>query len=251
MDRTQTSANTADLDQIEHGWDVYAADGEKLGDVADVRDDYLVVSKGWLFTTERYVPFSAIAQVVPDRVVLQVMKDQFDAQNWGPQPEDIDTEHEERTGSRAAASTSTMTDDEQTLRLREEELRASKQTVEAGEVQIRKEVVAEQQTLEVPVTREEVVIERHPVSSTEAARMDGGEIREGESIRVPVREEQVTVEKTPVVTEEIEVGKRTVQETQRVSDTVRREEVSVDHDDEVDVHHRQANVPHANEHRRA
>jgi uncharacterized protein (TIGR02271 family) len=250
MDRTQTSANTAELDQIEHGWDVYAADGEKLGDVSEVRDDYLVVSKGWLFTTERYVPFSAIARVEPDRVVLQVMKDQFDAQNWGPQPEDIDTEYEEHTAS-AAAGTSTTTDDDKTLQLREEELRANKQTVKTGEVQIHKEVVAEQQTLEVPVTREEVVIERRPVSSTEAARMKVGEIREGESIRVPLREEQVTVEKTPVVTEEIEVGKRTVQETQRVSDTVRREEVSVDHDDEVEVHHRQANVPHANEHRRA
>ena len=139
---------------------------------------------------------------------------------------------------------------DETVLLREEELRAQKTARQAGEVEIHKQVVSEQKTLEVPVTREEVVVERRPVNPTEAARMDAGEIREGEAIRVPVREEQVTVEKRPVVTEEIEVGKRAVQETQRVSDTVRREEVSVDHDQDVDVHHRQAGVPHVDEGRR-
>ena len=160
------------------------------------------------------------------------------------------TADDERLDGRAVAGPSAKTEGEQTLRLREEELRTRRQTVEAGQVEIHKEVVAEQQTLEVPVTREEVVIERHSVSPTEAARMDFGEICEGESIRVPVREEQVTVEKMPVVTEEIEVGKRTVQETRRVSDTVRREEVNIDHDEEVDVHHRQVDVPHTSERRR-
>ena len=133
-----------------------------------------------------------------------------------------------------------------TVRLREEELHARKQTVEAGEVEIRKEVVSEQKTIEVPVTREEVLIERRPVRGRPAA----GPVGEGEAIRVPIREEQVTVEKRPVVTEEIEVGKRTVQETRRATDTVRREEAVVDHDEDVDVRHRQAGIPHAEDGRR-
>ena len=54
-------------------------------------------------------------------------------------------------------------EDRDTLQLREEELVANKQRVETGQVQIGKEVVSEQRTLEVPVTREEVTIERHPV----------------------------------------------------------------------------------------
>ncbi len=117
------------------------------------------------------------------------------------------------------------TSGEQTVQLREEELRANKQSVQAGQVEIRKEVVSEQRTIDVPVTREEVVIERRPVEHRAAQGRIG---EETETIRVPLREEQVTVEKVPVVTEEISVGKRTVQETQQVSGTVRHEEARVE-----------------------
>ncbi len=58
---------------------------------------------------------------------------------------------------------------------------------------------------------------------------DAAGTTEGE-IRVPVMEEQVRVEKEVVATEEVGVGKRTVEETERVSDTVRKEEVVVDED---------------------
>ena len=59
-----------------------------------------------------------------------------------------------------------------------------------------------------------------------------------ETLRVPVREEQVSVEKRPVVTEEISVGKQTVQETQQVSGTVRREEARIEAEGDVDVERR-------------
>ncbi len=120
---------------------------------------------------------------------------------------------------------------ERTLQLREEELQARKQTVETGKVRIGKEVVSEQKTLEVPVTREEVTVERHPVERRPAE----GTIGEGEqTIRVPVHEEQVSVEKRAVVTEEIGVGKRKVQETKEVSGTVRREEARIEGEGNVD-----------------
>jgi uncharacterized protein (TIGR02271 family) len=251
MDHTPSTRGRASLAQIERGWDVYAADGEKVGDVSEIRGDYLIVSKGWLFSTERYIPASAIVRVEHDRVYLDVTKDDMDNQGWDRMPEDIDTYHEERTAAAPARGTAGQADREQeTLQLREEELRATKRPVEAGEVEIRKEVVTEQQTIEVPVTREEAVIERRPVSPTEAGRVDAGEIGEDETIRVPLREEQVTVEKTPVVTEEVEIGKRTVQETQQVSDTVRREEAVVEHEDDVPVRQRKRGVSDADKNQR-
>jgi uncharacterized protein (TIGR02271 family) len=120
---------------------------------------------------------------------------------------------------------------ERTLQLREEELRARKQTVETGKVRIGKEVVSEQKTLEVPVTREEVTVERHSV----ARRPAEGAIGDAETIRVPVHEEQVSVDKQAVVTEEINVGKRKVQETKEVSGTVRREEARIEGEGDVDL----------------
>ena len=88
--------------------------------------------------------------------------------------------------------------------MKEERLHAEKRPVETGEVNVRKEVHSETKTMEVPVQREEVIIERTPVHGRAAT----DDIREGEQIRVPVREEQVNVTKEPVVTEEVKVGKR-------------------------------------------
>ena len=119
----------------------------------------------------------------------------------------------------------------QNVQLREEQLRANKQSVETGAVGLRKDVVSEQQSFDVPVNREEVVIERHAASGQPSDTPIG----EGETYRVPVREEQVTVDKQPVVREEVSLGKRQVQDSQRVSDTVHREEARVEHQGDVNV----------------
>jgi uncharacterized protein (TIGR02271 family) len=124
-----------------------------------------------------------------------------------------------------AASAARGSEDSQTVELREEELRVEKERVKAGEVRLRKEVVTEERSIEVPVTREEVVIERRPAAS---GRDASGSIDEGEEIRIPLMEEEVRVEKTPVVREEVNLKKRQVQDTERVSETVRREEAHIE-----------------------
>jgi uncharacterized protein (TIGR02271 family) len=116
----------------------------------------------------------------------------------------------------------------QRLALREEHLRIAKEQVPVGEVRIRKEVVTEQQRIDVPVTREEVVIERRPVTGEPAQAGSLGELEEGEEIRVPLMEEQVRVRKEQVVKEELSVGKRKVEETRQIQDEVRHEEARVD-----------------------
>ena len=122
----------------------------------------------------------------------------------------------------------------ETVPLREERLQVRKRPVEAGAVEVGKEVVSEQRTLEVPVTREEAVVERRPVERRPADRPIG----EGEQISLPLREERVEVEKTPVVYEEVEVGRRPVTETERVSGTVRREVAEVEAEGDVEIDER-------------
>jgi uncharacterized protein (TIGR02271 family) len=121
---------------------------------------------------------------------------------------------------------------DRTIQLREERLKVDKSDVETGQVRVGKRVVSETKTIDVPVEREEVVIERRPASGR-AAR---GEIAgEGEEIVVPVKEERVTVSKQPIVTEEVSVGKRKVQDTHHVAETVRKEELDVDQEGDVKV----------------
>ena len=121
---------------------------------------------------------------------------------------------------------------ERRIQLRGEMLRAVKQRVEKGEIRLRKDIVTENQTVSVPVTREEVVVEQ--VSAGEARPLSGTIGDEGE-IRIPVSEEKVSVVKEPVVTGEVRVQKRAVQDNQQVSDTVRHEEVRVEKQGSVDV----------------
>jgi len=118
------------------------------------------------------------------------------------------------------------------VQAKEEKLHPRKESVKTGEVSIRKEVHTEQQTLQVPVTKEEIVIERRPASGQQCT---SGDMKAGEEIRIPVREEQVHLEKESVVKEEVVVGKRKVKGTEQVSGTVKKEEIKVDKKGDVNV----------------
>ena len=128
----------------------------------------------------------------------------------------------------------------ETISLREEELGVRKRAVPAGEVEIRKEVVTEYRTTEVPVQREEISVERRPVEGPpvegrELSDLPIADMSEGETICIPVREEEVIGEKRPVVREEIEVSERAVIETEHVAGTVEQEEVRIEREGDVDV----------------
>ncbi|MBT2639307.1 MULTISPECIES: YsnF/AvaK domain-containing protein [unclassified Bacillus (in: firmicutes)] len=120
--------------------------------------------------------------------------------------------------------------DQQTLRLREEQLDVSKERVQAGEVEIHKEVVEEQQKVNIPVTREEVYVERRNVNETASAT--DAAMDDDETIRVPIMEEKVEVTKKPVVSEELVIGKREVTDTEQVVESVKHEEAHLEADDD-------------------
>lgn len=112
-----------------------------------------------------------------------------------------------------------------------EVLRAHKERVNRGEVRVRKDVITENQTIEVPVVREELVLERVAVSGNTPA--PSANIGRSQEIRVPLSEEKVRLEKQPVLREEVNVGKREVQDVAKVSGDVRHEELRVDSDAEA------------------
>jgi uncharacterized protein (TIGR02271 family) len=100
-----------------------------------------------------------------------------------------------------------------------EVLRVRKEKVANGEVHVRKESVTHMETVQVPVTREHLVVDH----SDENGRTDP----EG-SIRLPLSEERVHIDKDTVLREEYKVGKREVTQNESVSDRVRRERLLID-----------------------
>jgi len=127
-----------------------------------------------------------------------------------------------------------MTDEERML-LREERLQVNKRNVETGHVSLEKDVVEERQSMDVPVSHEEVYVERRPVVDGEMYEGRAELMEDDESIHIPITEERLEVTRKPVVTEEIVVKKRDVERLETVDDTVRREEAHLERDGNVEV----------------
>ena len=165
-------------------------------------------------------------QVEAGRTVLMV-------ESYGHQQQARDILH--HFGAYNVGSRPAQPDGDRIIPVREEELRVHKQAIETGEIVIRKEVITEEKTIRVPVTREELVVERRPGSghpSPSAQAVNEGEtldeaLRDGGTLRIVLREEQVRVEKVPVVKEEIFISKRQIQETRHIEETLKREEAHI------------------------
>jgi uncharacterized protein (TIGR02271 family) len=112
------------------------------------------------------------------------------------------------------------------LTLSEEQLAVGKRQVEAGEVEVRKHVETEHVRETVPTMREEVTVERRPVTGM-SAEGRVGEIGE-EEIHMQLHAEEVTASKRVVPREELVVKKHAVQEERMVEADLRREEADVE-----------------------
>ena len=112
----------------------------------------------------------------------------------------------------------------------EERLRVGTEQVQAGRARLRKYVVTENVTQTVPVSHEEVRLEREPITDANREQaMSGGDITEEEH-EVTLRAERPVVAKETVPVERVRLGKQTVTEEQQVSETVRKEQI-----DDLDV----------------
>jgi uncharacterized protein (TIGR02271 family) len=112
----------------------------------------------------------------------------------------------------------------------EEELRVGTQTRERGRARLRKYVTTEQQTVTVPVQREEVRVEREPITDANLdAATSGPDISE-EDHEVTLHEEEPVVEKRAVPKERVRLDTETVTDERQVSEDVRKEQIEVDGD---------------------
>ncbi len=236
------------------GWEVRTAhDSEKVGKVHDlVLDDtgrfrYLEVDTGGFFSAKRVLLPLGLARVDEAEDVIWVpgmSKEQFKAipeytgelgsitDDYAGRirrayPSTVDDAHLFSAQRFYEPRLRTPTGNEREARVTrsEEELAIGKRAVEAGEVGVRKRVETERVSERLPVTREEVTVERRPVESGMAA----GDVDIGEDeIRVPLMEEEVIAEKRVVPKEEVVIRKEATQEERVVEDAVRKERIEVE-----------------------
>ncbi|HSI65963.1 MAG TPA: YsnF/AvaK domain-containing protein [Planococcus sp. (in: firmicutes)] len=127
--------------------------------------------------------------------------------------------------------------EEDSLLLHEEQLEVHKEHVQTGEINVKKRIVEEQEDMDVPVERDDVWVERRPVTDSgnpdEVIQKEPYQV--GDELHIPIVEEKLVVTKIEVVTEEIVVTKRKVTDTEHISETLRREEVDIDEDTNKDT----------------
>jgi len=238
--------------------------GSKIGFVGQVylddetgQPDWVTVNTGLFGTRENYVPLRG-SRIEGDDLVLpfekDVVKDSPEIAHTSHLDPDEEhslfayyerylraigdrAEYEQTTGTagvrgrntkrgKGLNSSHSSTDDAMTRS--EEHLRVGTEKVDAGRVKLRKYVVTEQQSVEVPVSREEVRVEREPITDANRAdALSGAEITEEEH-EVVLHEERPVVATEAVPVERVRLGTETVTEKETVSGEVRKERVEVD-----------------------
>ncbi|MFP3125547.1 YsnF/AvaK domain-containing protein [Ectobacillus funiculus] len=126
----------------------------------------------------------------------------------------------------------------QKLQLHEEQLDISKIWIQTGEITVRREVVTEIKRIEVPVVREELVIEKKVL---DAKSLDQ-QAEHTETIRIPISEERIEITKHPTALEDISIYKNTFEEIVQIDETLKKEILDVNTTGSPIVIERQADV---------
>jgi uncharacterized protein (TIGR02271 family) len=235
-------------------------DGDRVGTIESIYVDdqtgepqWALVNTGLFGTRSTFVP---IAQATPtgDQVQVPYQKQLIkDAPNIDPDQhlseseerqlwrhyglEYADTGRTTADADRAAVGdrdsvgqdvTGPTTDDAMTRS--EEELQVGTQTRERGRARLRKYVTTEAQQVTVPVQREEVRVEREPITDANLDAATSGPAISEEEHEVTLREEEVVVDKRAVPKERVRLDKDTVTDERQVAEEVRKEQIEVEGD---------------------
>jgi len=149
-----------------------------------------------------------------------------------PRDRDRDGVHDDVQDSAVGGDTSGPTTD-QAMTRSEEELRVGTTQRERGRVRLRKYVTTEQVTKTVPVQREEVRLEREPITDANLDAATSGPAISEEEHEVILHEDTPVVEKRVVPRERVRLDEETVTEQRQVGDEVRKEQIEVDDQDQL------------------
>jgi uncharacterized protein (TIGR02271 family) len=245
---------------------VIDADGDKIGRVGQIYLDdqtdepnWVTVRTGLFGTSESFVPLSGASASGSDIVVTydkDTVKDapRVDADGHLTPAEEqtlyayyglggttevndqdalrhrgVDDDRDADRTATVGHDTSGPTTDNAMTRS-EEQLRVGTQTREAGRARLRKYVVTENVTQTVPVSREEVRLEREPITDANRDQAMAGPAISDEEHEVVLHEERPVVQKDAVPVERVRLDTETVADEVTVNEEVRKEQIDTDID---------------------
>jgi uncharacterized protein (TIGR02271 family) len=256
-------------DLLQRNGNVLSTDGNKIGSIGQVYADdatgqptWVTAKTGLFGTSESFIPLEG-ARVEGSDIVVPYTKDQVkdaprvDADgHLEPSEEDRlfshyalgggnrtyteatagrdadyrDADYAKTDRGSAGRDTSGPTTDDAMTRS-EERLSVGTERQATGRARLRKYVTTENVTQTVPVQREEVRIEREPITdANRGAALSGPDLSE-EDHEVTLHEERPVIEKETVPVERVRLGKETVTDEVTVDEEVRKERIETDGDD--------------------
>ena len=145
-----------------------------------------------------------------------------------PDTHTTDAAATERKAGVADDAAAARTNNDGELIRSEEQLNVNKERVASGEARLRKYVVTDTESVEVPVEREEVRVERTPINAEDAKNYNGAISGDSEEASVTLHEERVNVNKETVPVEKINLKKDTVRDTETHTEELRKEQIDTD-----------------------
>jgi uncharacterized protein (TIGR02271 family) len=201
------------------------SDDEDLGEVQEVGPNYVLVQKGMINKEKFYIPKDMADSYDGDVLHFRISKEDAKSKYMTDSPPPETSTQERTTTSMPRQRQERTTEEETTVPLTEEKLGVSK-TASSREATITKEPVTETKSVEVPVTHEEISVERRPASGSSTTAADKP-VQSRTETKVPLKSEEVQVTKQPYVKEEVSVKKKPVTETKTVTDQVTSEKARV------------------------
>jgi uncharacterized protein (TIGR02271 family) len=194
---------------------------EDLGEVKEVGDTYVLVQKGLINKEKFYVPQNEVESYDGNILRFKLSEEEIKSRYSGDSPPALNTDIEKDYEEKKEKSESTR------VPLVEERLDISKRDVTYKEATLTKEPVTETKTIEVPLTHEELIVERRSASESTTSISDlKPPVTSKQEIKIPLKKEEVEVKKEPYVKEEIVLKKRRITETKTITEEVKSERLT-------------------------
>jgi len=188
---------------------------EDFGEVQDIEGNYILVQKGLINQEKFYIPKDQAESYDGD--VLRFRISEQELSQFQHEPPSI----WDSNNSQEITTFEKNTNEEEHIPLTEERLDVSKESQE-DQATVTKKPVTESKTVEVPLTREEVSIERRPASGQTEVQSP---IQSEQDIKIPLKREEAKISKKPYVKEEAVIKKKGVTNKKKISEDVTSEEL--------------------------
>jgi uncharacterized protein (TIGR02271 family) len=185
------------------------------------------VQKGLISKEKFYIPQSEVEGYDGDVLRFKISEDDIRSKYLGDVPPLVSSSIDDNTNNNEEENIAKQEESESTrVPLVGEKLNVSKREVTYKEATLIKEPETETKTVEVPVTHEELIVERRPPTEATTSQHElKPPVTTREEIKIPLKKEEFEVKKEPYVKEEAVIKKKRVEERKTITEDVKSEKL--------------------------